>query len=92
MQENKEPKICKQCKYWSYEHSTSVCRHDMSKVLDKEVNKITGSVTKPIYRECVHMRFYSNCGEEGVLFEPRVSIIKQIIKQVKQWYANKTTR
>ena len=82
MQEQ-QPKICKQCKYWSYEQSTNVCKHGLSKVSGGDVDKETGYVLKPVYRYCFYMRDYSNCGEEGVLFEPKTSLSKDFVDLLK---------
>lgn len=83
MQET-QPKICKQCKYWSYEQSTNICKHEMSKVSGADVSVIDGSVSKAVYRECADMRFYSNCREEAVLFEPKEGFINKVIKFFKE--------
>ena len=79
-----ETKICKQCKHWSYEQSIDVCKHELSLVTNKGVNRIDGSVQKAVYKECSFMRFYSNCGEEGILFEPKVSLLSKIISLFKK--------
>ena len=78
-----ETKICKDCKYWSYEQSTNVCKHELSKVSGRYVNKVTGYVLKPVYRDCFYMRDCSNCSEEAVLFEPRVTLFGKVIKLIK---------
>ena len=85
-----ETKLCKDCKHYSkYDNVSStrsnVCVHKQALLHYDPVNGYHR------YSVCAYMR-QSSCGLSAVLFEPRVSIIKQIIKQVKQWYANKTTR
>lgn len=84
MQETQQPKVCKQCKYWSYEQSTNVCKHEMSKVSDVEINVINGCISKAVYKDCAMMRFYSNCGEQAVLFEPKTSILQSVVKFIKE--------
>jgi hypothetical protein len=77
-------KVCKNCKYWSYESSLNVCKHSLSQIQQREINLITGSVIKESYRECSNMRFYTNCGEEGDLFEEREDLVYKVIKFFKR--------
>lgn len=79
-----EIKICKNCKHWSYEKSTNKCKHKLALVTGEEVNRINGSLQKATYRECSFMRFYSNCGEDGSLFEPKVSMLSKVINLFKK--------
>ena len=78
-----ETKICKDCKYWSYESSANKCKHTLSLVERESTNLITGKVSSSVYRDCAHMRYYSNCGEEADLFEPRVTLLGKVIKLIK---------
>lgn len=78
-----ETKICKDCKYWSYESSANKCKHTLSLVVNESTNLITGNVSSAIYRDCEHMRYYSNCGKQGELFEPRVILFDKVIKLIK---------
>lgn len=79
-----EIKVCKKCKHWSYEKNSNKCKHKLSLVSTREVHIIDGSVRKSVYKDCSFMRLYSNCGEEGILFEPKVSLLSKIISLFKK--------
>lgn len=78
-----ETKICKDCKHWSFESNASKCNHTLSLVVKESTNLITGAVSSSVYRDCAHMRYYSSCGKQGELFEPRTSLLKDFINFIK---------
>lgn len=84
MQGKQDIKLCKNCKYWSYEQSANVCKHELSVLTPKSVNHVTGYTTSAIYRDCYNMRYMSNCGEEGDLFEEREDMLYRAIKFFKK--------
>lgn len=84
MQDKQDTKVCKDCKYWSYESSTNICKHTSALVVGEEINKINGSISKPIYKDCGYMRFYYMCDEEGKLFEEREDLVYKVIKFFKK--------
>ena len=84
MQDKQDIKLCKNCKYYSKEYITHVCKHELSVLTPKSVNHVTGYTTSAIYRDCYKMRYMSNCGEEGDLFEEREDLVYKIIKFFKK--------
>lgn len=83
-QDKQDIKVCKDCKYWDYEYSTNICKHDLAVIIGKEVNRVNGSVSKPMYRECGYMRYVGKCSEEGKLFEEREDLVYKVIKFFKK--------
>ena len=78
-----ETKICKDCKYWSYESHANKCNHELALVIKENINFVTGEICKPVYRDCCFMRSRSNCGEQVELFEPRVSLLSKVVNFIK---------
>lgn len=84
MQDNRGIKLCKNCKYYSREYSADTCKHSLAVLTPKMVNHVTGYTTSATYRDCYNMRYISNCGEEGKLFEEREDITYKVIKFFKK--------